>query len=170
VAERARRFVDHGRADHGYEHVDVGHNFRMTELAAAIGLEQLRSLQEFVRTRRQNAAELTSTINTTQFTPPIESAHTQHAFHQYTMRCQNRDDFVDFLDDFGVQTGVYYRTPIHKQPAYEGWTNSLPEAERAAAEVVSLPVHPELSEQDLRTIKTALTYFDAYKMEALSDC
>ncbi len=151
VAERAARFVNHGRDD-SYRHVELGHNFRMTNLAAAIGLVQLEKLPQFNRARRANAAELTDLLEDTSVIPPVEPVERRHVYHQYTVRTQERDRLREELSAAGVDTGVYYPTPIHEQPAYSGIDASAPVASRAAGEVLSLPIHPETTDADRRTI------------------
>jgi dTDP-4-amino-4,6-dideoxygalactose transaminase len=151
VAERAARFVNHGRDD-SYRHVDLGHNYRLTNLAAAIGLVQLEKLPQFNRARRNNAAELTDLLEDTPVIPPVEPVERRHVYHQYTIRTQRREAIREALSAAGVDTGVYYPIPIHEQPAYEGVDASAPVASRAAEEVLSLPIHPETTEADRRTI------------------
>jgi dTDP-4-amino-4,6-dideoxygalactose transaminase len=160
VADRAARFVNHGRNDQ-YEHVELGHNFRMTNVAAAIGRVQLKRLSRFVRARRDNAAALTEALTAAPVDPPTVPDGLDHAFHQYTVRAPDRERLVAHLDDGGIDTGVYYPTPIHEQPAYEGVDERFPVAERAAEEVVSLPVHPGLSEADREAIADALALYRA---------
>lgn len=155
VAERARAFVDHGRTDR-YTHETLGHNLRLSDVAAAIGLAQLERLPSFVETRRANAARLSAALEGTGITPPFEPVGTRHAYNQYTVRCPDRDGLQDHLADWGVDSTVYYPTPIHEQPAYRGFDGSAPVAERAAREVLSLPIHPGLDEADLETIEAAL--------------
>ncbi|WP_436910126.1 DegT/DnrJ/EryC1/StrS family aminotransferase [Halosimplex marinum] len=158
VADRAARFVNHGRNDQ-YDHVELGHNFRMTNIAAAIGRVQLKRLSRFVRARRDNAAALDAALADTPLDPPTVPEEVDHAFHQYTVRAPDRERLVAHLDDNGVDTGVYYPTPIHEQPAYEGVDERFPVAERAAGEVVSLPVHPGLSEADREAVADALALY-----------
>jgi dTDP-4-amino-4,6-dideoxygalactose transaminase len=163
VAERAASFVNHGRApDDGSVHERVGHNFRMTNLAAAIGLAQLERLPEYIAARRVHARVLSKRLGDADLTLPSEPTDRRHAYHQFTVRCRNREVLAQKLSDFGIDTGVYYPTPIHKQPAYDDIQRSLPQAERAADEVLSLPVHPGLSASDLRTIATAVDYVETY--------
>ncbi|RAW45628.1 aminotransferase DegT [Halorubrum sp. 48-1-W] len=155
VAERARRFVDHGRTS-GYEHGSVGHNFRMTNVAGAIGCAQLERLPEFLRARRRNATGLTERLaDVPDVTTPVEPAGYDHAYHQYTVRVPNRDALREHLSNRGVGTGVYYPIPIHRQPAYDDVSGSYPVAEACAEEVLSLPVHPELDGSDLDRIVEA---------------
>ncbi|QSG03007.1 DegT/DnrJ/EryC1/StrS family aminotransferase [Natranaeroarchaeum sulfidigenes] len=156
VAERAAQFVNHGRSD-TYEHVELGHNFRMTSIGAAIGLAQLEKLPEYVAKRRENARILTERLRSQPaVATPFEPAYARHAYHQYTIRCKNRDRLRSYLDNAGIGTGVYYPTPIHEQPAYDHVETDAPVAEQAAREVLSLPVHPALSIDDVRSITTVV--------------
>jgi perosamine synthetase len=144
VAQRARQFVDHGRNGEG-RHEVLGHNFRMTDLAAALGVVQLQKLRRFNRARRAHAHRLTEGLAETSVITPSEPAESRHVYHQYTVRTPDRDAVREALADAGIETGVYYPRPIHQEPAYDHVDTSLPVAERAAQEVLSLPVHPRLS-------------------------
>ena len=161
VATRASRFVNHGRGEDG-AHVDVGYNYRMTNVAAAIGRVQLERLPSYTRRRQRHAAELTDALAETGFTPPTEPDDRTHVYHQYTIRCKNRESVREVLDEFDVDSGVYYPSAIHQEPAYEGSDPDAPAAERAAEEVLSLPIHPGLSDSDLRTVGLALEYATRY--------
>jgi dTDP-4-amino-4,6-dideoxygalactose transaminase len=156
VASRARRFINHGRADGdglGYDHVEVGHNFRMTSIAAAIGRAQLDRLPGFIQTRRSHAAMLSEAIEGLPgIEVPFEPDDRRHAFHQYTIRCADREGIGARLTAAGIGNGVYYPTPIHRQPAYADVEREFPVAERASREVLSLPVHPALTDDDIRTV------------------
>jgi len=156
IARAAERFVNHGRAADGYEHVEVGHNFRMTSTAAAIGRAQLEKLPEFVEARRRNAALLDEALADAGVATPSEPDRRRHAYHQYTVRCSDREAVAAALDERGVDTGVYYPTPIHEQPAYDGVSAAAPVAERLADEVLSLPVHPGVDEADVERIGRAV--------------
>jgi dTDP-4-amino-4,6-dideoxygalactose transaminase len=161
VAETAASFVNHGRPPGGgYRHVRVGHNFRMTSMAAAIGRTQLDRLPDYNEARRSNAAYLTDALADANVVTPTEPDECRHVYHQYTVRTDDRDGLADHLEDAGVGTGVYYPTPIHEQPAYDGVDHSAPVAERAAERALSLPVHPNVSEQDLRTIASVITEYE----------
>ncbi|WP_255198822.1 DegT/DnrJ/EryC1/StrS family aminotransferase [Halorarius litoreus] len=160
VADRVQRFIDHGRTQ-GYEHGSVGHNFRLTDMAAAIGRVQLERLPEFTRARRANAARLTEALADAPVVTPIEPAGYTHVYHQYTVRCADRDALQAHLADHGVTAGVYYPLTIPDQPAYAGYDADVPEARRAAEEVLSLPVHPHVSAEDIETITAALRSFYA---------
>jgi dTDP-4-amino-4,6-dideoxygalactose transaminase len=170
VAARAARFINHGRPaarfddDSGgsYDHATLGHNFRMSSVLAAIGRVQLdHRLQESNEQRRANAARLTDGLADVEgIETPIEPAGRRHVYHQYTIRTDDRDALRTHLDDEGVGTGIYYPTPIHEQPAYDGVTCDVPATERAAEEVLSLPVHPNVSAADTETIMTAVRRFE----------
>ncbi|ELY49491.1 DegT/DnrJ/EryC1/StrS family aminotransferase [Natronorubrum sulfidifaciens] len=162
VADRAASFVNHGRdvGDGGsYDHVDLGHNYRLTSLAAAIGRAQLERLPEFNRARRANAMYYNEELESLPLETPTEPDGYRHVYHQYTVRTDDRDALAATLEDHGVDTGVYYGTPIHQQPAYETVSTAaatLPNAERASETVLSLPVHPDLSERDRRIVVEAV--------------
>ena len=169
VAARAASFVNHGRpaarfgddADGAYDHLTVGHNFRMSSVLAAIGRVQLdHRLQESNERRRANAARLTEGLAEIDgIETPIEPDGRRHVYHQYTIRTDDRDALREHLESEGVGTGIYYPTPIHDQPAYGGVTCDVPVTERAADEVLSLPVHPNLSASDLESIMAAVDGF-----------
>ena len=169
VAARAASFVNHGRpaarfgddADGAYDHLTVGHNFRMSSVLAAIGRVQLDyRLQESNERRRANAARLTEGLAEIDgIETPIEPDGRRHVYHQYTIRTDDRDALREHLESEGVGTGIYYPTPIHDQPAYDGVTCDVPVTERAADEVLSLPVHPNLSASDLESIMAAVDGF-----------
>ncbi|SFB93640.1 dTDP-4-amino-4,6-dideoxygalactose transaminase [Halobiforma haloterrestris] len=162
VAERVTRYVNHGRAESGtggYDHVELGHNYRLTSPAAAIGRHQLERLPEFTETRRENAAYYDEELAELPVETPTAPDGYRHVYHQYTIRSDDRDALAGTLEDRGVDTAVYYGTPIHRQPAYETVSTAaarFPEAERAADEVLSLPVHPGVSESDRRTVVDAV--------------
>ena len=169
VAERAARFADHGRTS-GYEHAEVGHNFRMTSLCAAIGRAQLPKLPDYTIARRGHASYLSKRLSDAGVVTPHEPPGSRHVYHQFTVRHDDRDGLRDHLEDVGVGAGVYYPTPIHRQPAYADVEADCPVAERAAEQVLSLPVHPALSTDDLRTICEAVeTYTTGDAPEVAAD-
>lgn len=151
VADRVAQFVNHGR-DEKYEHTVVGHNFRMTNLAAAIGREQLEKLPNYTKIRRRNASVLDEKLSHTPIETPYEHPDNTHVYHQYTVRTQRRDELKSYLHDYGIGTGIYYPKSIHQQLAYGEWNTEAPEAERAATEVLSLPVHPQVSVEQAEAI------------------
>lgn len=161
IAAKAASFVNHGRSpDGGYEHVQLGQNYRMTSIAAAIGQVQLDRLPEYVKARRANASLLTQGLADAELVTPTEPDGRQHAYHQYTVRTDDRNELAEYLEDVGVGTGVYYPKPIHEQPAYDHVECSAPAAERVSNEVLSLPVHPGLSTADIETITQAIFEYE----------
>ncbi len=155
VAERARIIRQHGMRRR-YYHDEVGYNFRMTDVHAAIGLAQLPKLEGFNEARIQNAAYFNQHLEGV-VKPTVPEGY-RHVFHQYTIRASNgrRDGMIEGLRERGVGCGVYYPVPVHKQRIFADVTCSCPEAERASEEVVSLPVHPGLSQADRETIVKAV--------------
>ncbi|MFC5367582.1 DegT/DnrJ/EryC1/StrS family aminotransferase [Salinirubrum litoreum] len=156
VAAHARSFVNHGRAEDGYRHVRLGHNFRMTSIAAAMGRAQLDRLPDFLDARRRHAALLDDVLADTAAVTPLEPAPARHAYHQYTVRVGNRDAVADELEAAGVGTGVYYPRTIPDQPAYGDVSADVPVARRLTEQVLSLPVHPALSDSDVRRVGRVL--------------
>lgn len=151
VAGRARRFIDHGRTE-SYLHTDLGHNYRMTNVAAAIGEIQLDKLPEFIETRRSNAERLTERLDGLPLELPVEPPDHRHVYNQYTIRTQRRDRLRERLSEAGIDSAIYYPRPIHRQPAYDHVSTNAPVAERTAGEVLSLPVHPGVTEADVDAI------------------
>lgn len=155
LAQRCRMIRNHGM-QRRYYHDMLGYNFRMTDVHAAIGLAQMDRLDEFTAKRRANAAYLTAHI-TSVITPKVREGY-GHVWHQYTVRLdkgRDREAAVKRLADAGVGTGIFYPVPANKQAHLVelGLGDvSLPVAERLAGEVISLPVHPQLSQADLETI------------------
>jgi len=141
-----------------YENEVVGFNARMTDIHAAIGRVQLTKVDAWTATRKQNAAFLDANLRNVVVPPVADGA--VHVYHQYTIRVtDDRDGFATALrDEHQIGTGVYYPIPNHRLPSLAGYAPGLdlPETEKAAREVVSLPVHPSLSQADLDRIVEAV--------------
>lgn len=154
VARRLRLLRNQGM-ERRYENEIVGFNARMTDLHAAIGRVQLSKVAAWTEQRRANAAFLDRHLSGVD-TPPVAPG-ARHVYHQYTIRVgADRDRFAAaLLEEHGVGTGVYYPIPNHRLPSYLRILD-LPETERASREVLSLPVHPSLSEDDLDRIVTGV--------------
>jgi len=153
VAAQCRLIRNHGMAS-TYLHERLGFNYRMTDLHAAIGLAQLGRLGTLTAKRRENASFLTARIRSA-ITPLVEKGY-EHVWHQYTIRvASDRDGALRKLHEAGIGARVYYPMPVHRQPCMEGRgriAGSLAIVERVAGEVISLPVHPALTPQELETI------------------
>lgn len=161
VARRARLLVD-PRVDEEQVSGVIGHNFRMTDIAAAMGPPQLRRLDHQNGIRRRYAHALTAGFGDLPWLlPPVEPPGAVHVYTQYTVRVQAREALVVHLDREGIGHRVYYRTLIPHFPAYRrlGLDGRFPHAETLTREVLSLPVHPALSDDDLRRIIHAVTAF-----------
>ncbi len=148
---RSVRLLRNQGMERRYENEVVGFNARMTDLHAAIGRVQLTRLAGWNQRRQANARFLTENLEGVG-TPAVAEGAT-HVFHQYTIRVlDDRDAFATALaEEHGVGTGVYYPIPNHRLPSF-GLDIHLPETERAATEVLSLPVHPALSQEDLERV------------------
>jgi dTDP-4-amino-4,6-dideoxygalactose transaminase len=155
VAEEARIIRQHGMRRR-YYHDELGYNFRMTDVHAAIGLGQLPKLEEFNAARIANAAYFNEHLEGVK-TPEVPEGY-HHVFHQYTIRVPDgrRDEMIAGLRKREIGCGVYYPVPVHKQRIYANVSASCPEAERASAEVLSLPVHPGLTQADREKIVGAV--------------
>ncbi len=171
IAEQVRLLRNQGQ-EAPYYHIALGYNLRMTELQAALGIAQMEKLGYFTERRIANAAFLTEHLKGAVQTPIVRPGYC-HVYHQYTVRVpSNRNECAVKLRAQGIDTTVLYPIPIHRQPYYRrvpsmfrvlnpdkklrlrGGNPSarLPATESAAEQVLSLPVHPALSEDDLSII------------------
>jgi perosamine synthetase len=154
IAEGCKLIRSHGMRVR-YYHDMLGYNFRMSDLHAAIGLAQIGRLAAFTAARQANAAYLNQHI-TAAVTPTVKPGY-EHVWHQYTIRLdggRDRDAAVKQLNAAGVGTGIFYPVPAHQQGYMRELVGEvkLPVSEQLAQEVISLPVHPQLSSEDLETI------------------
>lgn len=162
IAARSRMLRAHGSKQR-YLHEMIGYNFRMTDISAAIGIVQMGRLAEFTEKRRQNARKLASGLKGTKnLILPVEKDNCSHVYHQYTIRTPRRDSLRDTLQEKGIGTGTYYPLCIHQQPLYKemGYAGSFPNSEKAAREVLSIPVHPGLSDADINTVIACIKEWD----------
>jgi dTDP-4-amino-4,6-dideoxygalactose transaminase len=133
----------------------------MTDIAAAIGLAQLNKIDEFNSKRIANANYLNKSLKDVKgINIPYLEDNYKHVYHQYTILVENenRDEWVDFLNKKGIGTGIHYPIPLYNQPLYKNLDlkGNCPISEKAANNVISLPVHPSLSENDLDLIIKAV--------------
>lgn len=138
-----------------YENEVIGFNARMSDIHAAIGRVQLGKLPQWTAQRQANAAYLSGELRGV-VTPRI-AAEAEHVFHQYVVRIpDDRDGFAEALrDEYGIGSGVYYPTPVHRLPSF-GLDLDLPETELAAEQVLALPVYPTLTLRQLDRIVSAV--------------
>ena len=144
-----------------YESESKGVNSRLDEIQAAILSVKLKSLDRMNGRRREIASEYTKALQGLPIVTPVTKPGCGHVFHQYTLRCDSRDGLVSRLKAVGIGTGILYPMPIHLQPAYkDAFSNvSLPVTERIAKEIVSIPVYPELTSEEV-----------AYVIAQVKDC
>ncbi|MCS0638103.1 DegT/DnrJ/EryC1/StrS family aminotransferase [Streptomyces sp. LP05-1] len=166
---RTLRLLRNQGMEQRYANEIIGVNMRMTDVAAAVGRVQLAKVGAWTDQRIANAAYLTEHISAPNVVTPVLAEGARHVYHQYTIRVTDgdRDAAMARLTEAGVGNAVYYPTPIHRlkpywepdQKAGRNW--DLPETEKAAAEVVSLPVHPSLTQSDLERIVAAVNALGA---------
>ncbi len=165
IADRLRLLRNQGmRARYQYE--IAGHNYRMTDLQAAVGIPQLERFEHTTSSRERNAAVLNEGLSGIDgLVIPTVMPGRRHVFHQYTVRVTSdaridRDALIDHLGAAGIGCGIYYPRTVIDYDCYRNdprvLAADIPEAERAAREVLSLPVHPYLSDADLERIVAAV--------------
>jgi dTDP-4-amino-4,6-dideoxygalactose transaminase len=162
LAETVRALRHHGSTGEKYRHELLGWNSRLDELQAAVLRVKLAYLEAWTAARQHRAAEYDRLFLDTGLTVrdqiypdaqkpvviPHRSADVRHVYHQYVIRARDRDRLRAYLAEAGIGTEVYYPLPLHLQPCFQSWgakTGDFPEAERAAREVLALPLYPELS-------------------------
>lgn len=163
-AKTLRMLRDHG-SPAKYEHVLVGKNSRLDALQAAILSVKLRHLAGWNAQRVRHATLLARHLQGTAIIPPAIPAPGEHNFHLLVVRSRDRDRLRNFLKERGIDTGIHYPVPLHLTPAYQnlGYPSrgSFPVAEALAAEILSLPMYPELSPEQIDYLVSALDEFSA---------
>jgi dTDP-4-amino-4,6-dideoxygalactose transaminase len=164
MAERLRRLRLHG-GSRQYFHEEVGTNSRLDTLQAAVLLAKLPYLQRWTKARKQHADRYTTAFRAhPEICPPATDPANDHIFHQYTIRVPRRDGLQAHLKAKGVGHSIYYPLALHLQPCFASLgyhRGSLPVAERAMESVISLPVYPEMTEQQQDTVIDAVQSFYA---------
>jgi dTDP-4-amino-4,6-dideoxygalactose transaminase len=161
--QKAKMFRSHGQGtDLKYHYNDLGFNYRMTEISAAIALEQLKKVDRFNEIRRENAKILTEVLaDVPGVITPFEKPEIIHVFHQYTIMVdrKKRDNVVQYLKKNEIGWAVFYPEPLHLSGHLEKFgykEGDFPIAEDVSKRVISLPIHPSVSEPDLETIANAV--------------
>ncbi len=157
-AKVARMLRDWGQ-ERKYEHVLEGFNYRMDGIQGAILRIKLRHLEALTEARRARAHRYHALLAETGLATPQEMAYARHVYHVYAIRTPERAALQRALDERGIQTNIHYPTPVHLQPCYAhlGYrAGAFPHAEAAAREVLSLPLFPELSEDQQDHVATAI--------------
>ena len=161
VAEKIRVLVNQGQRRR-YYHETVGYNYRMTNIHAAIGVQQLKKLELFNRARREHARFYDRTITNPFIRKPEALSDRTHVYHQYTLRVSNRENFARHLTASGIGYGIHYPLTIPAQTPYRtlaAGSGTWPAAEKLAESCLSIPVHPSLSHNELLTVVEAINQF-----------
>jgi dTDP-4-amino-4,6-dideoxygalactose transaminase len=161
VARRVRMLRDHG-SERKYHHEMVGYNFRLEGIQGAVLNVKLRHLDRWNELRRRHAAHYERLLAGGGLVLPREMQSARHVYHLYVVQSDGRAALQKHLADAGVQTGIHYPVPVHLQPAYAALghrAGDFPEAERQAARVLSLPMFPELTAEQLERVAEAVHSF-----------
>jgi perosamine synthetase len=160
ISEKCRLLVSHGMKER-YHHEIIGYNYRMTNIAAAIGIEQLKKLLGYNKARQRNAARLNKYIANPLIQTPMISPGCEHVFHQYTIKAQDRPRLAEYLQSKEIGYGIFYPLTIPEQKCYAGmgFETSFPCADTVKEEAISLPVHPALTKEELDRIADAVNSF-----------
>ncbi|WP_256300977.1 DegT/DnrJ/EryC1/StrS family aminotransferase [Haloarchaeobius salinus] len=162
LADAARRLRNQGRNPAGV-HVDLGLNYRLDEFKAAFGREHLTHVEDWGRMRRENAALYDDRLaEVPEIETPTVADEREHVYHLYVVQADERDALRSFLSDRGVETGIHYEHALHQHPAIVDAakeTPRLPVVERLVDRIVSLPMHPWLTESEVEHVCTAIEDF-----------
>lgn len=161
VFEKVKMIANHGSKER-YVHEILGVNSRLDALQAAILRVKLKYIDEWNSKRIQNARKYSEALkDLPNVTLPTFKNYSKHIFHQYTLRLNNRDGLQKFLKERNVPSMIYYPIPLHLQPAFKGFAEegSLPIAEKLAKEVISLPMHPDLTDEEINFITNSIKEF-----------
>lgn len=154
IAGKVRMLRNHGSSKR-YYHREVGYNSRLDEIQASIIRVKLKRIDQFNAARRLNAASYCEAIKNKNVTLPTAQAGCDHVYHQFTIRAKNRDVLAETLQKKDIASAVYYPVPLHQQEVFLKLYDipvKLPQSERSAKEVLSLPMYPELSLEEIRLI------------------
>jgi perosamine synthetase len=157
LAEKLKMLRDHGRTDK-YLHRMLSMNFRMSEISAAIGIEQLKHLDEWDSKRRE-IAKVYNSLLSGGLIKPREFENRKHVYHLYVIRTKNRDALKEYLAKNDIASDVHYPVPIHLQPIFSNYTAQLKNTEQFAKEILSLPIYPVITESEIRKVSEKVNEF-----------
>ncbi len=160
-AKRVRRLREHGQKDK-YHHQSIGYNSRLDELQAAVLRCKLKLLKKWNDRRREVASFYNDALQDLPVKIPAEAEWAHHVYYLYVIRSEERDELFGYLKDRGIGCGIHYPIPCHLQEAmkrYKYKNGDLPETEKTAKEVLSLPMHPHLSEDDTSYVVETIREF-----------
>ena len=151
IAEQIKILRNHGSSKR-YYHKEIGYNSRLDEIQAAIIRVKLEKIDQFNAARRKNAAAYCAAINNKDVILPAVSSDCEHVYHQFTIRSKNRDILAAALQKKDIASAVYYPVPLHQQEVFlklYDYPDKLPQSEKCAQEVLSLPMFPELTQEEI---------------------
>jgi len=164
IAQKIKMLRDHGQIKK-YEHLVEGYNSRLDEIQAAILRVKLKRLDEWNKLRRKNASIYNDLLeDVDEVVMPLEAEYAKHVYHLYVIRTHRRDELQDWLKSKGIGTGLHYPIPLHLQRAYEylGYKEGdFPVAEECAKQILSLPMFPELTQEEIEKVVTEIKRFFA---------
>lgn len=159
LLDRVRSLRNHGRSRAKYEHEEIGFGERLDALQAAVLAAKLPHLEDWTNARRAHAARYGELLAGAPVRLPCAAATSRHVYHLYVVQVRDRDGLLQHLKAEGIQAGIHYPVPLHRQPALAalGYGElKLPNTEAAAAAIVSLPMYPELTDEQLVRVATAV--------------
>ncbi|MDD5712317.1 MAG: DegT/DnrJ/EryC1/StrS family aminotransferase [Smithellaceae bacterium] len=158
LAATIRILRNHG-SEKRYYHKMIGYNSRLDEIQAAIIRVKLKRIDAYNEGRRANARAYCAAIKAADVVLPVEAEGCRHVYHQFTLKVKNRDRLQQVLQEKGIASAVYYPVPLHRQEAFGGMSDIvLPHAEACAAQVLSLPMFPELTAEEILMISDAINH------------
>ena len=162
LVQKISTFIDHGRSDK-YRNDVLGTNFRLSEIQCGIGRIQLKQLDEWVSRRNQIAMKYLDAFSDLDIIIPKIRDGANHAWHQFVLRVNNRDKFIKHLSNHGISTGIHYPIPCHLQPVFsnhpQGKKGTLQFTEQLCDEIVSIPVFPLLTDEEVERVIVAVSSF-----------
>ena len=159
IAGRVRSLRDHGQEGR-HNHVEPGFNYRMSELQAAALRVMLPCLRGWNEQRRAAAAMYRSALGGMGLALPQTTADERHVYHLFVVRTPRREEMRLFLAARGIAAAIHYPTPIHQQPAYAFTGAKLPHTERAVSEILSLPMHPSITAEEIDAVAEGVRAFE----------
>lgn len=163
LLDKVRKLRDHGRTSK-YEHDEIGYGERLDALQAAVLTAKLPHLESWTEARRSHARYYTELLAKSTIQTPIERSDSRHVYHLYVIRVRQRDALMSLLKSKGIDCGIHYPVPLHRQQAFmrRGYGDvSLPVTEAIASEVLSLPLYPELSRAGIEYVVRQIDDFMA---------
>lgn len=165
VAKKISMLRDHGSSQK-YFHPYIGYNYRMEGLQGAVLGVKLKRLEEWTEKRRKNAQMYNQLLASLEVITPVEESFNRHVYHLYVIRVKNRDNLQKYLKENDIDSGLHYPQPIHLQKAYNflGYKEGdFPIAEASVREILSLPMYPELTQEQIELVAKTIKEFLSYR-------